>query len=93
VQYALLQARLLELEVERCTSAEEFWPVFQNSLRRVGFLDPGEAQEEVIVQIKYNGSRPWTLHACAGRASHREWNRIAECFRPVYVKAVAKWRV
>lgn len=93
VQYALLQAQLLELEVDRCRDAEEFWTVFQQSLHRVGFVDGSDAQDLVAVDVRYNGDTPWTLHAPLQRATLREWQRIAECFRPVYLKARAKWRV
>ncbi len=92
VQYALLQAQLLSLEVERCREADEFWPIFQESLRRVGFVQPSDAGGEVAVHVKYNGSAPWTLHAPVDRFTLREWQRIAECFRPVYIKARAKWQ-
>lgn len=95
VRYALLQAQLLELEVERCRDGEEFWRLFDQSLRRVGFLEEGDWTEEEALQvnIKYNGSKPWTLLAPreAGSTSV-EWQRIAECFRPIYIKAIGKWR-
>ncbi|MHA3775693.1 MraY family glycosyltransferase [Verrucomicrobiota bacterium sgz303538] len=95
VQFALLQAHLLELEVERCRSAEEFWGVFDHSLRRVGFMQPEGGKESVVVHVKYNGSTPWTLYA-PNMAEHGvtplEWQRIAECFRPVFVKAREKWQ-
>jgi len=94
VRYALLQAQILELEVDRCAESTEFWPLFNQSLRRVGSLEDGDWTEEEAIQInvKYNGSKPWTLHAPKDVGTTGEWQRIADCFRPIYVKAIAKWR-
>ena len=94
VHYALLQAQILELEVERCHDGEEFWRLFEQTLRRVGFLEEGDWTEEEAMQVnvKHNGSKPWTLHAPREVGStHGEWQRIAECFRPIYIKAIGKW--
>jgi len=91
VRYALLQAQLLELELDRCRSGDEFWPIFDTALRRVGFTQEGEAIDEIKIQIRYNGSSPWTLHASKAQANLSEWQRLAECFRPVYARAKAKW--
>jgi UDP-GlcNAc:undecaprenyl-phosphate GlcNAc-1-phosphate transferase len=91
VRYALLQAQVLELELERSKSAQEFWTVFEHTLRRVGFTDAGEVDDEVRVQMRSNGATPWTLHAPKRHGTDQEWQRIAECFRPVYTKAKNKW--
>ena len=91
VQYALLQARLLEHELDRCSTAQEFWAIFEHTLRRVGFTEPGEAEHEAVVLVKYNGSTPWTLHAPKAKGTTHEWQRTAECFRSVYASAKAKW--
>ncbi len=93
VQYALLQAQVLELEAERCQSAQEFWAIFEHTLRRVGFVEQGESDAEYDIQVKYNGSTPWTLYAPQNKGTEVEWQRIAECFRPVLAKAKHKWRV
>jgi UDP-GlcNAc:undecaprenyl-phosphate/decaprenyl-phosphate GlcNAc-1-phosphate transferase len=92
VRYALLQAQLLDMEIERCQTEREFWGVFYATLRRVGFTEPGEVEDEVAIHVRYNGSTPWTLHASKQRASASEWARVAECFRPVYARAKDKWR-
>ena len=94
VRYALLQAQILDLEVDRCGESAEFWRLFEQSLRRVGFLEDGEWTEEeaLRINVKYNGSTPWTLHAPRDLGTSGDWQRIAECFRPIYVKAKAKWR-
>lgn len=92
VQYALLQAQVLDLEAERCRSAQEFWAIFETTLRRVGFVEEGESDAEYAIHIKYNGSTPWTLHAPRHKGTETEWQRLAECFRPVYAKAKQKWR-
>ncbi len=91
VQYALAQALVLELEVERCASAQEFWAIFEHTIRRVGFTDPGEVENEITIKVRYNGSGPWTLHAPRANGSLVEWQRLAECFRPVYAQAKEKW--
>ncbi len=93
VRYALLQAQILELEVDRCNESTEFWLIFNQSLRRVGFLEEGEWTDEEAVRIlvKYNGSIPWTLHAPREVGTAAEWQRLADCFRAVYVKATQKW--
>lgn len=83
---------MLELEAERCPSAQEFWEIFDHTLRRVGFVEKGESEAEYDIQIKYNGSTPWTLYAPQHKGTEVEWQRIAECFRPVIVKAKQKWR-
>jgi UDP-GlcNAc:undecaprenyl-phosphate GlcNAc-1-phosphate transferase len=93
MQYALMQAQLLEMEIDRCRDGEEFWLIFHDSLRRVGFVEASESEEVIAIHIRYNGTMPWILYAPRGRGSSHEWHRIAECFRPVYVKARAKWRV
>lgn len=95
VQYALLQAQLMELEVDKCQSQEEFWPIFEHALQRVGFIHGnGEKSPEefVRIEVRWNGTQSWTLHAPRQLATDFEWQRIAECFRPVYVRAVNKWR-
>jgi UDP-GlcNAc:undecaprenyl-phosphate GlcNAc-1-phosphate transferase len=92
VQYALLQAQVLEMEAERCETAQEFWSIFEQTLRRVGFVDKGESDAEFDIHVRYNGSTPWTLYAPQRQGTKFEWQRIAECFRPVYAKAKQKWR-
>lgn len=93
VQYALLQAQLMELEIDRCEDADEFWTIFRDALSRVGFIEDatGLPDKYLPVHVKYNGSKPWTLLAPEGAGTISELQRLAECFRPVYIKAKNKW--
>ncbi len=91
VQYTVLQAKLLVLEVERCRTPDEFWRILNETVRRVGFVDEGETENQAAITIRQNGSKPWILHAALDEGTAAEWRRIAECFRPAYVKALAKW--
>lgn len=91
VQYALLQAQILDLELERCAGAEEFWSIFKITLRRVGFVDGQTDDDSSRIEVHSQGSTSLTLHAPAHKGSHGEWLRMAECFRPIYVKAAQKW--
>lgn len=91
VQYALLQAKVLVMEVERCETSEEFWGIFEQTLRRVGFCDDGESEAQVSMELRCGTSRPWRLYAPRAHGTHTEWQRLAECFRPAYVKAHERW--
>jgi hypothetical protein len=89
VQYALLQAQVLELELERCESPDEFWPVFHHTMRRIGFIEPGT--DVSCIEVRSGGSSSLILHAPERNGNHGEWQRMADCFRPVYMKALQKW--
>jgi len=93
VQFALLQVQLIELELERCNAGAEFWPLFDLALRRVGFIEDIAAHvgEFLTIQVKWNGTKHWVLYAPQNVGSQIEWQRVAECFRPVYAKAMSKW--
>jgi UDP-GlcNAc:undecaprenyl-phosphate GlcNAc-1-phosphate transferase len=91
VQYALLQAQILELEIDRCPSAADFWPLFHLTMRRVGFVDPEEDLDSSRLEVRSQGSTSLILHAPRHSAMPHEWQRMAECFRPIYDKALMKW--
>ncbi len=94
VQYVLLQARLMELELDRCENAEEFWLRFNEALRRVGFVEKQESvgsEKFHRIEVKYNGATPWTLHVPSEKVAAMQWSRVAECFRPIYARAIGKW--
>ena len=91
VHYALLQAKILHMEVDRCSTPEEFWSVFEETLERVGFGTEPEIEDPVRIELKYDGSKPWVLYASRVEGSEADWQRIAECFRPACMRAAAKW--
>jgi hypothetical protein len=61
------------------------------TMRRVGFVEEHETENPVAIQLRQNGTRPLVLHASLDEGTIPEWQRIAECFRPAYTKALAKW--
>ena len=91
VQYTVLQAKLLVLEVERCQTSLEFWNILDQTMRRVGFVDRDETENQTTVQLRQNGAKPLVLYASLDEGTVQEWERIAECFRSAYTKALAKW--
>ena len=91
VQYTVLQAKLLVLEVERCGTSQEFWRIFDQTMRRVGFVESNETENQIVIQLRQNGAKPVLLHASLDEGTVPEWQRIAECFRPAFAKALAKW--
>lgn len=95
VQYVLLQVRLLDMEIDRCETGEEFWALFDEALKRVGFVDrpPLRGDEFFDIEMKANAEKPWTLHVPKHKMTSMKWARVAECFRPVYVRAAEKWGI
>jgi len=91
VQYTVLQARLLVLEVERCQTSLEFWSILDQTMRRVGFVDRDETENQTVIELRQNGTKPLVLYASLDEGTPHEWERIAECFRSAYTKALAKW--
>lgn len=91
VHYALLQAKVLQLEIERCESGDEFWEIFDETLRRVGLCDVEDKLRSARVELRHNGSKPRFFYALEEDGNSAEWQRIADCFRPAFAKACEKW--
>ena len=91
-RYALLQAKVLELELERTGSAADFWAIFDDTMRRVGFVESGEVLDEIQIEIRFIGAKSWVVYAPRRDGTPVEWRRVAEVFRPILVKAREKWR-
>ncbi len=91
VQYTVLQAKLLVLEVDRCDAPQDFWRIFDQTMRRVGFVASNETENQIVIHLRQNGAKPVMLFASLDEGTVPEWQRIAECFRPAVTKALAKW--
>ncbi len=94
VRYALLQASIMKLEVDRCRSEGEFWQVFETALMRVGLsrhpLQGNRTSCEI--SLSYNGDEPLVLRAQTTEdLTEAHWRRVAQCFAPAYRKAQEKW--
>jgi len=92
VQYALLYAKVVEMEVERCQSFDEFEEKFQMALRQVGFLAEGEGEQDEAetIQLRFKSGHSLRLQAPKSYPVHY-WNRLADCFHAPYAKALQKW--
>jgi UDP-GlcNAc:undecaprenyl-phosphate GlcNAc-1-phosphate transferase len=93
VRYTLLQAQLLEMEVERCATLEEFRARMVEALRRVGFVvgGPVDPQRYLNITLYFIGQESIVLQAPNDAREQGHWQRLAECFREPYKKALQRW--
>ena len=88
---------LLEHEIERARSAEEFWLAFMESLHRVGLehVSHGEsdaAQEtDRLITLKMADQSSWHLRYKDDSMEPRYWVRIAKCLQGAYSNGVRSW--
>jgi UDP-GlcNAc:undecaprenyl-phosphate/decaprenyl-phosphate GlcNAc-1-phosphate transferase len=94
VRYALLQANLMEMEVERCRDMAEFRQVMRDALRRVGFVvdAPVDAERYLNVSLYFLGEESLVLQAPNQLLDLDHWRRLAECFRKPYLLALKRWQ-
>ncbi len=93
VRYALLQARLLDMEIDRCDNHSEFLELFRSALTRCGFRLSGEADQEYS-QITLSDGDGNDMHLLApiDKMMPDHWKRLAKCFLPAFKKANSKWK-
>jgi UDP-GlcNAc:undecaprenyl-phosphate/decaprenyl-phosphate GlcNAc-1-phosphate transferase len=92
VQYTILQSKLMEMEVERCEDFREFQDCFHAALRRVGFgMSAAELPEESQrLYLTFGPGEGLELFAPLDD-TQVHWERLAECFREPYARALTKW--
>lgn len=91
VQYATLHGHLLEAEVERSATADEFWRHFQDTMERLHMDDqPREGYDPI--DLPYNhGRASWRFYSPVGEKTPQDWMAVAECILPAYVGGLKKW--
>jgi UDP-GlcNAc:undecaprenyl-phosphate/decaprenyl-phosphate GlcNAc-1-phosphate transferase len=89
VEYALLQARLCEIEAERCSSYEGFAGKLRRALSECGFATgPGNG---LRTEVMLAGRWVWRLRVVGAGQPIKHWRRLAQCFRGARLKALNKW--
>jgi len=93
VKYILLLARVLEVEVERCETMEEFRAALEYFLRKAGFgLEAGAAAGGAYAMVlDVRGGPGLQLYIHSSGHDRHYWKRMADCFRPACMKACKRW--
>lgn len=92
IQYSLLQGNLLEVEVGRSQTENEFWELFDQASSKVGFSRfPKEGWNEVKIEMGLTA--PWVFYVPPDSECIKvnDWKARAECFSNAYYMAVSKW--
>lgn len=97
MRFAVMMGQVMEMEVERCESLEEFIETFDHALRRVGLsrVATPEAKDESLKDrtffLKISLGEEIELHSRCDDMDVEHWKRIGDCFRSSYSRALEKW--
>lgn len=90
MMYTGTYARLIEWEVERCHTAEDFQAQLDHALQRTGMrLTPADGYKSVAIPLS-NGTH-LTLYVPDEVGNHELWRARAELFMPSLDLAEEKW--
>ncbi len=93
VRYALLQAELLEMELDRITDAEAFAARMIDAMQRSGLEVIGLGEEERGDTVVCVDQVCFAVRFPAGaRHGSGHWRRLTECFGDVGARAAKKWK-
>lgn len=92
VEYALLHVKLLEMEVERCKTWDEFEDRLDRGLRSVGLRERRSGDEErLTIDLEIGAGMVWPLTVQEEDDHDSHWYRLAKCFLPCRKLALEKW--
>ena len=93
VKYTLLLTQLLEMEVPRCRTFEEFDSLFRQMLVRAGFcLNTTENTTGFLaIELDNHSGHRFMLYAPLDQHDKHYWYRMADCFRNAHAKAGQRW--
>jgi UDP-GlcNAc:undecaprenyl-phosphate GlcNAc-1-phosphate transferase len=93
VEYTLLQSKLMEMEVDRADSWDQFHPKLRAALQSTGLREKGDSPCKDCLELTFKISPRYQWCLCTqNEDDHRShWERIGQCFVPVRKKALEKW--
>jgi UDP-GlcNAc:undecaprenyl-phosphate GlcNAc-1-phosphate transferase len=90
IQFVNAHATMLELEIERCETVEEFSPMLKNSLERIGFSSTAVAGMKPL-DLRVGPAMRCRLHAPISVESGIQWDHRAQELSGVFEAALEKW--
>lgn len=98
VRYAYCMSQVLEHDLERFDTADQFWKALRRFLSRLHVrpTTPGE-QEECLAQgcryvvLRLDDATLWALCCPETGGTGRRWERVARCFYPAIMGARVRW--
>lgn len=91
IEYVNAHARVLELEAERCSSVEEFTPIFLAGLSRIGLsVNPGDGNKPVDIAL--GDGCIARLYLSLLNRHHTEDTLRTDAVGPCVITAWARWR-
>lgn len=92
VQYTLLLAKVLEMEVDRCEKFDQFQDCLEKTLVKVGFHFTPDKERLSLqpITITFDPSYSLKLYV-SDEEPLQHWTRLAHCFQEPYHKALKKW--
>lgn len=97
VRYAYAMSLVLEHDLERVASADEFWRNFRSFLDRLDLVPVTGGGETVddsrkVIALRLDPRTIWVLHCPDPGESSRRWERVARCFLSAIMGARAIWK-
>ncbi len=98
VRYAYSMSQVLEHDLERFATADEYWRAFSEFVGRLKIgpavpaeTPPGEAGEQCQMVIKLDENTLWAFNCPRPDGSNRRWERIARCFYSAIMGGRERW--
>jgi UDP-GlcNAc:undecaprenyl-phosphate GlcNAc-1-phosphate transferase len=93
VEYTLLQAKILEMEVDRLDDWPEFLTRLRNALKATGLCEKAGTHSEECLELDLTIDNHYSWPLCTIEEDDHEshWTRVAQCFVPARKKALHKW--
>lgn len=90
LEHARAHARVLDFDIELCSSLDEFSTVLEHRLKWMGFLSPG-SPETVPVRLVLSNGQNCRLLRPADEHEDGEWQRRADELTTVLERCLERW--
>ncbi|MAS96540.1 MAG: hypothetical protein CMO55_25405 [Verrucomicrobiales bacterium] len=100
IRYAYNLSQVLEHDIERSASAEEYWGRVRESLLRLDISPASKApnsepcgEGRCLIVFPLRNERVWKL-CCPEpkeKTTRRQWDRVIRCFLPALMNGLSRW--
>lgn len=90
LEHIRAHARVLEFDIEKCTSLEEFTELLRHRFRWIGFKDCRSPQTQPVILPMKDGVK-CVLHCPVGDGLQSDWFNRADVFSGLFERCLERW--